>query len=166
MQPPEIKKKIFIIEGVKIGDIEVIGPVIDILHHPEFDNTPPSYIKQGHIWECSCSCGKVFLISEYVLQKGENKSCGCKRRMTTKSEISKQRMYEWRIDKMRLNNYIRELQLEQNHLQMTDSRFRDEKRLSVVGELLRASFSQKASLQAKYHPNKNKYKLANISDEE
>jgi hypothetical protein len=53
------------LEGMVFGDIKV-----------------GSYMGKGHfahIWECQCSCGKVYSITANVLTSGNTKSCGCKR---------------------------------------------------------------------------------------
>lgn len=39
-------------------------------------HTPVSYLAQGSLRECFCDCGALAFVSDYVLRKGNVKSCG------------------------------------------------------------------------------------------
>ena len=50
--------------------------------------TPPSYLDQGALWECHCSCGAICFYSNFALKKGKIKSCGCLRRSKIASKAT------------------------------------------------------------------------------
>ena len=154
MQDLNITKKFFVVEGATVGQITCLLPVQDTYHHPLIHDTPRSYIRQGHLWECECKCGVRFLISEFALSKGECKSCGCLRR-AKKGINSEKRQTNLRlkIRRRELNNSIKILRYELEELKLLPTNKENHDRIEIVAAELRSAHAEKASLASKYHNN-------------
>jgi hypothetical protein len=74
------KEVIRISTGTKYGFLTIGDLVHDVVSHPLYLTTPPSYVHQGALRECQCDCGMIVLYSENALVSGRLKSCGCLRR--------------------------------------------------------------------------------------
>lgn len=78
--------------GMEIGRLTVRERVRDIIHHPSYPDTKTSYLNQGKIHECACTCGRIVLLSEAILRSNRIQSCGCLRQENNqKSWVKKQK---------------------------------------------------------------------------
>lgn len=136
--------RIFVAEGSLVGRLSVGPLVYNVREHPLYTETPISYIKQGRLHECTCSCGQVKLIAERVLETGRVQSCGC-------LKLERSRMAEIRKQTSSLTAEARkqltqEIKSEQKRLKYYLSQFApDQERITQIREKIKLLMAQRLS---------------------
>jgi hypothetical protein len=145
-----MKSRKEIITNSKLGRLTIGELVRYVQEHELFIETPQSYLQHGRLRECTCECGNIKLISEYALNTGRVKSCGCLRQSLRVSAADK------RLEKMKLvgkksqvSNQIRIEQARLKTLKLQPIPYRDENAIEECATNLRSLFGQRGILTQK-----------------
>jgi hypothetical protein len=148
--PKSRNEKIFITDGTEIGRLAVGELVRDVRNHPLTNDTSASYVRQGRLRECHCSCGVDRLIPESALATGRIQSCGCLRReMLDKARLDNLANVERRHLKSQIIAQIRYEQKRLKILQAVHVPLRNEKAIQEAMSSLRSLLARKGALSRK-----------------